>query len=82
VSVSFSKRKKLSLKIIILNFGKSSLKLEYTLNVLQEKTQNFFLLGKQIRKFSEIECENSFLSFRVEVLEEKVNKSLKEKETD
>ena len=52
--------------------------------MLQEKTQeNYSMLGEeQIRKFSEIECENSFLSFRVEVLEEKVNKALEEETID
>jgi hypothetical protein len=48
--------------------------------VLQEKTQEkYSMLGEeQVRKFSEIECENRFLSISVEVLEEIVNKASEE----
>jgi hypothetical protein len=65
------------LKNIIFNIGMNSLKVEYMhwMRYKKKHKRNTLLGKEQIRKFSNIECENSFLSFKVNVLEEKINKA-------
>jgi hypothetical protein len=77
VSVSFSKRKKTSLKIIILDLGKISLKIEHTHWKCYKKKhkRNFLCLESKLESFL-IECETDF-SVSEHVLEENENRKRK-----